>query len=340
MITVLVTGVGGGGVGRQVIKALRQNPSYRIIGTDMTKVSMGLYEVDKPYIVPSAKDPKYVESLLDICEKEQATVLIPGSEPELQVISQNRQTFLEKGVTPLINTEKCISTCMDKWDTYGFLRFHGFNTPYSCLGRYHTPQVPSEMLPVVIKPTTSSGGSLNVYIAQDMDEVEFFTRYLRKQGLTPMVQQYVGSYDAEYTVGVLTDFDGSLIGSIAVKRQILSGLSNRTRLLTREKKMLVISSGISQGEVGDFPIVCGECEKIALALHSKGPLNLQCRTDGDKVYVFEINPRFSGTTYVRALVGYNEPDILIRKLMGETGITVSYKKGMVVRGLEEKYIGS
>ena len=347
MITVLVTGVGGGGVGRQVIKSLRKGiESYRIVGTDITPISMGLYEVDKSYIVPSAKDIEYVNTLLDICTKEEATVLVPGSEPELQVISKNREAFIRQGIIPLINTEECISICMDKWKTYGFLKDNGFKVPRAILAKDYTPTIPIDMLPVIIKPTTASGGSLNVYLAQDIEEVLFFAQYLRKQGLTTVIQQYVGSYDEEYTVGVLTDLkDGELIGSIAVKRQILSGLSNRTRMLTRDTetkpKLLVISSGISQGEVGEFPEVRRECERIALRLGSKGPLNLQCRRDGDNVFVFEINPRFSGTTYVRALVGHNEPDILIRRsLLGEKGIEVEYKKGIVVRGLEERYIAS
>ncbi len=55
------------------------------------------------------------------------------------------------------------------------------------------------------------------------------------------------------------------------------------------------------------------CEKVASALGSTGPLNIQCRKDGEDIYVFEINPRFSGTTSMRALCGYNEPETLIRK---------------------------
>jgi len=47
-------------------------------------------------------------------------------------------------------------------------------------------------------------------------------------------------------------------------------------------------------------------------------VNVQCRLVDGEVVVFEINPRFSGTTSLRAMVGYNEPDVLFRHhVLGE-----------------------
>jgi carbamoyl-phosphate synthase large subunit len=56
--------------------------------------------------------------------------------------------------------------------------------------------------------------------------------------------------------------------------------------------------------------------------------------------VFEINPRFSGTTSIRAMVGYNEPDVLIRRhLLGEDVETrFPYGRGLVLRSLTETLI--
>ncbi len=66
------------------------------------------------------------------------------------------------------------------------------------------------------------------------------------------------------------------------------------------------------------------------------PINIQCRVVGDKVVPFEINPRFSGTTSLRAMVGYNEPDTLIRREIFKEDIPlVKGCEGMVLRKLEE-----
>jgi carbamoyl-phosphate synthase large subunit len=125
----------------------------------------------------------------------------------------------------------------------------------------------------------------------------------------------------------------------------LSMLSNRIKLHNRTGNaslgpILAISNGVSQGEIGPFPRVTGPCEALALALGCRGTVNIQCRVVGDDVYVFEINPRFSGTTSLRALVGYNEPDVLIRRhVLGEAITTrFPYQSGLVMRGLAEVLI--
>ncbi len=59
-------------------------------------------------------------------------------------------------------------------------------------------------------------------------------------------------------------------------------------------------------------------EKIALAIHSTGPINVQGRNTSKGFYVFEINPRFSSTTIMRAIVGFNEVDMMIQlKMFGK-----------------------
>jgi carbamoyl-phosphate synthase large subunit len=138
---------------------------------------------------------------------------------------------------------------------------------------------------------------------------------------------------------------GELINSIAVKRNILSSLSNRLKMQNRTENqrlgsVLALSNGISQGEIGPFPEVTQQCEEIAVALGTRGPLNIQCRLVDGKVYVFEINPRFSGTTSLRAMVGFNEPDLLIRRHVLQEKIEPHFKygSGIIVRGLSELLI--
>jgi len=339
-IKVVITGVGGGGVGRQIIKALRlASDRYDIIGTDMTPYSLGLYDADAWYVVPSARDENYIASLLEVCKKEQADVVIPGSEPELRELAKNCINFEANGILPLINVSEVIMRCLNKWTTYRLLVSNGLNSPLSCLP--HKEHYDEGVLPAIVKPALGGGGSFNCYIAQDMKELEFFVDYIERQGLQPMVQKYTGSYEEEYTVGVLTDMkEGHLIGSFALRRQILSGLSNRMRIKDRKTgELLVVSSGISQGEVGDYPDVREYCEQAALKLGSRGPMNFQCRKDGDKVYIFEINPRFSGTSYMRAMMGFNEADILIRwQLLDEDVVLDVKREGMILRGLQEQFI--
>ena len=344
-IPVLITGVGGGGHGHEIVKALRLESRYWLIGVDMAESSLGLFDVDKAYTVPPASDPCYIATLLEICEQWRAKVLIHGSEPELKVISKNRNRLLRAGVLPLINSPEVIDLGMDKWATMTFLKGHGYSFPNSLLVQ-EEEEIPHKFpLPAVIKPAIGGGGSNNTFVVQDADELEFACRYLVRQGKAVLLQEYVGTPDDEYTVGLLSTLDGKLVGSIALRRCILSGLSNRIKIPNRTERtelspILAISSGISQGVVDDFPEVRRACEAISIALHSKGPINIQCRFVNGKLYPFEINPRFSGTTYIRALLGFNEPDMLIRHhLLGEAlPSPVSYRFGRVVRGVIERCV--
>ena len=181
-----------------------------------------------------------------------------------------------------------------------------------------------DWFPVVVKPSVGGGGSANVYIAQSVNELMGLAAYLEldKNNQEFVIQQYVGLPEDEYTVGILHDLDGNFIDSVAVRRELNGGLNVRMSVINKNLNNnlgpnLVISSGISQGIIGKFENITNQCREIAEALGSKGPLNFQCRFVEGKVQIFEINPRFSGTTSLRAMIGFNEPDLLIdRHVLG------------------------
>ncbi len=342
----MVTGIGGGGHGEQIYKALRMSENkYDIIGTDMMSESAGLKLADHAYLVPGASSPEYIPGILELCRKHNVKALFHGSEPELKAFSRDRDLIRKNGIELFINPAHVIETCMDKSATVKFLSNNGFNFPRSVTIRSKADVEQVTFMPVVIKPSIASGGSANTIIAQNKSELEMFCAYMSGIYSEYIVQEYVGTPESEYTVGVLLDMQSNLVNSIAVKRFISSSLGCRLKVKNKTGntslgEYLIISSGISQGEIGSFPEVCGPCEKIALALGCTGAVNIQCRLVDGKVYVFEINPRFSGTTSLRAMVGYNEPDLLIRKhILGEKILSrFTYKSGFIMRRLEEVFI--
>ena len=344
-INVLITGLSGGGHGVEILKALKMsNLNLRIVGTNNTKNSFGIPLVDEHYVVPSANEPNYIETMLDIVKKNNIDVLFHGCEPELKKISENRNLFEANGVFLPINTQKVINLCMNKIQTMDFLRSKGFPVPEYCLISSMDDVKKVKVYPVVCKPHLGGGGSNNVFIAQDEKELRSVSELVLNHTSGFIAQEYVGTYESEYTVGILSDLEGELIDSIAVKRHILYGLSHRLKVANKTNRadlgnLLVISTGISQGEIGRYRNVTKYCEEVSKAIGSKGPLNIQCRLFKDKVYIFEINPRFSGTTALRAMAGFNEPEIFIRKhILKESIPNITYKEGIILRGLEEKFI--
>lgn len=345
-ITVMITGLGGGGNGEQLLKALKMSElPYKFVGGDMSPFSKGLMEVDYPYILPPATDPDYIDTLLYLCKKHDVQALFHGSEPELKMISKYRQRFTDKGIFLPINPQTVIDLCMDKDRTMEWLKQNGFSYPATYKIKSIEDLNKIDIIPAVLKPSVGGGGSSNLFLAQTEEELRYFGEYLLTIYSEFIIQEYIGTPDSEYTVGVLCDMEGVLVNSIAVKRYILSGLSGKIKVANKSSKaelgnILAISSGVSQGQIGRFPEVTKLCEEIALKLGSTGAINIQCRYVNGKAYVFEINPRFSGTTSLRAMVGYNEPDVLIRKYILNENIPArfAYASGYIVRGLSETFI--
>ncbi len=345
MIRVLVTAVGGAGHGEQIVKALRLGAlEYSILGADITPQCSGRALVDGFAILPPAGHPEYLECLLELASAKDIQVLFHGCEPEMTLFSKNRARIEASGVFVPVNPPHVLEICQNKVRTNARLQELDFNPPRFCAIECVEDADLVDFLPAVLKPSVGGGGSRNVHVAQNREELEMFVRYLLGYCPRVLAQEYVGRPEAEFTVGVLLGRDGKLLNSIAVRRLVKSAMSTRLQVPNKTNRkdlgeQLVISSGFSQGEVGKWPEITRPCEEIALSLGAQAPVNIQCRLVDGVVKVFEINPRFSGTTSLRAMAGYNEPDVLIRRdVLGETIMPgFYYKSGMVLRLLREEW---
>ena len=259
----------------------------------------------------------------------------------------HRKEISEKGVLLLLNSNEVIELCMDKLATNSFLESNGFNPPKYIEAKNIEDFSKIDWFPVIVKPSLGGGGSANVFIAQSYIELVNLAHYLNldDDGASFIVQEYVGLAENEFTVGVLSSMDGDFINSIAVKRIMSGQLNVRSKVENRTSRSdlgheLIVSSGVSQGIVGKFSEVTEQCEVIAQKLNSKGPLNIQCRLVDGVVKVFEINPRFSGTSSLRAMVGFNEPDLLIRHHLLNEKIEKNFlfEERTIIRTLSENFV--
>ena len=349
MINVLVTAIGGGGHGDQILKALLlAGPDrYRVFGADVRPTCAQASQVEDFVALPPAHAPDYLEKLLQACKRWGIKALFHGCEPELKLFAQYREVIEAEGVFVPINTTSLIQLCMDKSSLNLRLEELGYAPPRYTMVSDADALRAIDWFPVVVKPSIDGGGSANVYISQTQKQLMAMAEYLGigETGRGFVVQEYVGRPEDEYTVGVLHDLNGKFIDSIAVKRDLSGGLNVRTAVQNRTSQTelgsrLVISSGVRQGRIGKFPDVTAQCREIADSLGSCGPLNLQCRFVNGKVKVFEINPRYSGTTSLRAMIGLNEPDLMIRyHLFGESiPRDKNWKEMVIERTLTENVV--
>ncbi len=345
-IAVLVTGAGGGGIGEQTIKCLRLSSlEFIIVSTDVTEISKGKIDADKFIVAPIVSDANYLSFILEVCAKNEIRAIIPGSEAELKFYSGNRSIFYERKIELLINGESVIKICLDKILTSDFLSKNKFASPKSFPVSHHSQFNIIDIYPLVLKPSVGGGGSANTFIAQNEEELKVFGQFLLTQYPEFIAQEYVGDANSEFTVGVLSLSDGKIVDSIVLRRNILSGLGSKLKIINTSNKpelgkYLAISSGISQGEIVRNELISNTCEEVAKAIGSTGPLNIQCRLVEGRVFIFEINPRFSGTSPMRALAGFNEVEISIKdRILKMRNFTrIDYKLGNVVRGLIEYFV--
>lgn len=344
-VTILITAVGGSGHGEQILKAARDSRDLRlrIIGADARRQAHQLEWADVAVQLPHASDPTYMDALLRVCNQHAVQAVFHGSEPEMLRISEQRSMLVDAGIVPIINAADVISVCGDKLRSTEFLAKHGFDPPRAMYFAADDSLDLVDFYPVVVKPFVSSGGSAHVYIAQDAIELHALREYLRNESnLGLMVQEYVGTPESEFTVGVLSRLDGTQVSAVAVRRDLTGSLSVRTRVRNRTGRTdlgptLVISSGVSQGQIDNYPDVVTFCREVASQLGSQGSINFQCRVDARGVRIFEINPRLSGTTSIRAMASYNEVEYLIRtEVLGETNLPApEFERCVIERGLTE-----
>lgn len=344
---VLVTGAGPGGHGEQIAKALN-NPAlgkYTVFTADANPRLNSQLD-DRTFTLPLASSMNYVPTLLNLCQKLNVTALFHGSEPEMISMSNNRSLFEERGIFVAINRSELINLCTDKAALSERLVELGYPGPRHLLVIEGEADIDESWYPVIVKPQVGGGGSRDVYICQNRVELEAILTYQTKSHphRKIVIQEYVGKHIDEYTVGVLHDSKGQFLGSSVMNRDLSPTLSVRQKVQNVTTKsqlgeILVVSSGVSQGLLGEFNMVAEQCRQIAEALDSRGPLNLQLRMVDGKASVFEINPRFSGTTSIRALAGFNEPDVLLQSELGGVKFEKPFhpKPGQLVRTLRESF---
>ncbi len=329
---ILITGVGGGAIGGQIFKCLDMIGNYQIFTANSHPRSHFLYKSCGSVILPSAKSKEYIVQTLDACKKFMVDCLIPGSEPEMEICSEYRDRFEKKGVVPIINNIEVIRICQNKIKTMRFLEKEGFDFPQT---KIVNSSKNSLSFPLILKPYIGAGGSKDTFFITDKEEFELYCKLFWKKKKKIIVQEYKGDPSSEYTIGVLHTLQGNFLGIISIKRLFDSAMSVRDRVIGTNDNSYLVSSGISQGYILKNKILEKTCSRIAEKLGSKGPLNIQCRIEGSTVYPFEINPRFSGTEFLRAICGFNAPHALVQKELFDNKIPMTYNEGLVLRGLQE-----
>jgi carbamoyl-phosphate synthase large subunit len=295
-VKVVVTGAGAL-LGQGIIRSLgKHRPDVEIVALDPSPQAAGLYWTRRRHIVPMAASPEYAAAIDRILEVERPDAVLVGTDVELAFFAQNRERLEAAfGCHVVVSSPQVIGIADDKYQTYQLMRDHGFDPPETRLPDQAHELVELVGFPLIVKPRV---GARSVGVVR-VDDAPALTDALRASaGL--VVQECVGDESTEYTAGTIT-FGGQCLASILMRRDLRDG--NTYRAFVERDEVLE-----------------GQVRAMAEALGAFGPANFQFRSDGGRARAFEINARFSGTTPLRALAGFDEVGMVLDQVVG--GLTV------------------
>lgn len=312
---ILVTGVGGD-IGVNIARCLLEGPyANALLGCDMQSLAFGRRYLPAFEIAPSvANEEAYVAFLDSMVHRHHVKYVYPGTEAEIRFLNKNRELFKSKDIVPVINNPEIIDTFLDKLQTAQFFHGQGIAHPQTTVLAEYADNF---LFPLVLKKRFGSGSKL-VLIVHTPEELAFYRKKYTDAEL--LVQEYIGRSDAEYTGGVFSD--GNEVHSILFRRSLAS------------------DAGITLfAELADEPKFDALAKKVAKATRLRGAINIQCRKVGDEFVPFEVNPRISGTAYIRHHFGFKDTQWWLSMLEGGTiNYTPRYKKGVAVRAISEVFL--
>ena len=291
----------------------------RVVATDCSNLAPAVYEADAFYLVPRITAPGYLELILDICKKEKIDGVFSLIDPELSLLANEKERFLEIGTTPIVSDYDLVETCFDKFKMYELLIQKNIPTAKCYITResfYEALEAGEINYPVFVKPMKGSA-SININKVECAEELEvLFDRY---EDL--MIQEYMSG--TEYGADVYIDMISGKCTSIFTKKKIKmrAGETDKSVSVKDEKLFELIRN---------FVETCG----------FRGMIDMDIFEQDGVYYVSEVNPRFGGGYPHAYACGVNLPKQVINNLAGkENSVTIGdYKAGICMMKYVELFI--
>ena len=172
--------------------------------------------------------------------------------------------------------------------------------------------------PVLLRPSYVIGGQ-NMTISRSREHTEKYMRAILSGGIENpvLVDKYMPGTELE--VDVISDGEDVLIPGI-MEHIERAGVHSGDSIAVYPPYNLTDSQ---------LARVCGVSEKLALAMGTKGLVNIQYLIFAGELYVIEVNPRASRTVpYISKVTGVPMVDIASKVMLGEKLSELGYGTGL------------
>lgn len=257
---------------------------YDLTFVDSDPTVKNIYPGERVYIVPKANDKSFIEVMKKILRENRINYYVPMVDEEISKIVELGEISGLKVIAP--NNKWFVDLCLDKYRLMKNLERRGISKIKTYLGGDYKSQF---KFPVFVKPRVGRGSRG----ARKIDNRRQLDAYFKLEGYRPsrvMVQEYVGG--VEYSTSV--------------------AVNNLNRLIAIVPKRIIRKEGTTRHAVVEHnPAIEETCREIVEILKPRGVFNVQLKIVGTKVKIFEINPRFSGSTPLTCQAGINEIQLCI-----------------------------
>lgn len=307
-ITVAVTGlnnIDSPGPGIPVIRALKESTRYnvRIVGLSYETLEPGIYMhdlVDKSYQIPmpSAGTAVLLDRLKYINDKENIDVIIPNFDAELHNFIKLKNTLQTE-----LNIETFLPT-LEQFESrhksvlFEFGEKNEVKVPYAKMifNAHEIHQLKDEFTyPLVIK-----GKYYDASIAATPEQaMNYFYKISAKWGLPIIVQEFVSGNEVNVTA--IGDGNGKCIGAVPMRKLYITDKGKAWAGISLDDEELI---KITNRVIGNSKWR-GGCELEFI------------KTNDNKYYLLEMNPRFPAWVYLSVGCGQNHPEALVSMALGE-----------------------
>jgi nucleoside-diphosphate-sugar epimerase/carbamoylphosphate synthase large subunit len=301
----------GSGVGQSIINSIRlSNLPVYTIGMGNNPMAFGAYDCSESIITPSIYEEKYIDKIIEICQTKKINILIPGLDDELLKFSENINLFKKNSIEVVVSSPEIIELCRNKIKMSNELNkiSNSFVKSYS-LNEFRKTRVGSEIY--IAKPISgfASRGIKYIYTQDDLDKLN--EKYLIQEIAIPNKNdvnhiQYMNDLKAnkfsqlsEISIQYLIGKNKNLLGKCATYNKLNNGVPIEIIPFENEKLFKVTDKII----------------KYLIELGLYGPINIQGRITDKGPKFFEMNARFTGITGLRALMGFNEVEKIIKNIL-------------------------
>ncbi|MFM1651920.1 ATP-grasp domain-containing protein [Brevibacillus sp. B_LB10_24] len=267
----------------------------QVVAVDCDEAAPALYVADRFEIVPRIDSPGYIDALLEICKRHEITVVLSLIDPELVVLSRNKEAFLSEKVQVVVSDSTITEMCLDKWTMYQCLQECGI----PCIPTYNHLTTATEALstgtlsfPLLIKPRSGSA-SQGIRRADSYSDLQTACSQIGEV----VIQPYVSG--DEFGVDAYVDLISAEPVAIFNKKKL------RMRAGETDKSLAVRDERLTELVL-----------KTLRAVKPVGPIDVDCFYTPQGFVVSEMNPRFGGGYPHAHECGYNFVRYLLRNLQG------------------------